>query len=124
MSNPKTALLVRTRLPWPNETQISYVWAEAVKQSFEENGWRLTDIAADSAVRMHIESLLQTSETTVFLFYGHGKPDRMIGQDGNTLIDLLNISLLKDRRAYVVACGTAKVLGSEADKDRSFLSGI
>ena len=123
MSNPKTVLLVRTRLPCPDETQISYRWAEVVKQSFEANGWRVTDIAADSAVRMYVESLLQTSEIAIFLFYGHGKPDRMIGQDGSTLIDLLNLSLLKDRRVYVVACGTAKVLGSEAEEIARFYLG-
>jgi len=114
MSNSKTVLLVRTRLPWPDETRISYRWAEAAKREFEVNGWQVIDLASDDAVRANVEKLLQAAESDVFLFYGHGEPDRMIGQDIMALIDLANLHLLKDQKVYVVACWTAEVLGKKA----------
>ena len=115
MSNPKTVLLVRTRLPSIDDsTQISYLWAEAVKRRFEENNWCVIDVAIDNAVRVNVEEYLQNSGSIVFLFYGHGEEDRMIGQDGNALIDLDNCHTLKDQKVHVVACWTAEVLGRES----------
>jgi len=113
MSKAKTVLLVRTCLPspTPNATQVSYQWAEAVKQQFEANGWRVHDLAVKDALQKKVEVLLQQSETDVFLFYGHGLPDQMVDQDGIVLIDEANLQLLKNQIVYVVACWTAKDLG-------------
>ena len=86
MSNPKIALLVRPCLPSADDTtQASYLLAQAVKERFEENNWRVIDIAADDAIRGNVEEHLQNSESVVFLFYGHGEEYRMIGQDGNCI---------------------------------------
>ena len=114
MSNSKTVILVRTRLPWPDPTQISYRWAGAVKQHFEANGWRVLDLAVDDAVRENVENFLQSHESSVFLFYGHGLPVQMIGQDGIALINQANLRLLKNQKVYVVACWTAQILGPAA----------
>ena len=76
MSNDKTVLLVRTRLPSPDDaTQISYRWAETVKQHFEANGWRVLDLNVDDAVRAKVEDCLRSPKSYVILFYGHGRPD-------------------------------------------------
>lgn len=108
MSNPKIALLVRPCLPSADDpTQASYLLAQAVKERFEENNWRVIDIAADDAIRANVEEHLQNSESVVFLFYGHGEVDRMVGQDGNALIDLSNCHMLKGQRVHVVACWTS-----------------
>ena len=115
MSNDKTVLLVRTRLPSPDDaTQISYRWAETVKQNFEANGWRILDLAVDDAVRAKVEDCLQHPESYIFLFYGHGLPDQMRGQNRIPVIDLANLRILKGQRVYVVACWTAQTLGSSA----------
>ena len=114
MPNPKTVLLIRTRLPLPDPTQISYRWAEAVKQHFEANGWQVFDLAMDDAVRENVEELLHSRESNVFLFYGHGLPAQMVGQDGIALINLANLHLLKNQKVYVFACWTAQILGSAA----------
>jgi len=112
MSNAKTALLVRTRLPSPDDaTQISYRWAENVKKNFEANGWRVLDLAMEDAIRENVENLLQSPEGYIFLFYGHGRPDQMRGQDKIAVIDLSNLHLLKNQKVYVVACWTAEILG-------------
>ena len=114
MSNTKTALLVRTCLSPSDPTQISYQWADAVKQRFEENGWQVIDLAVDDAVRMKVEELLQSYEGSVFLFYGHGLPGQMCGQDRSAVIIPGNLHLLKDQKVYVVACWTAETLGPAA----------
>ena len=115
MSDSKIALLVRTRLSSIDDsTQISYLWAQAVKRRFEENNWRVIDVAIADAVRANVEEHLQSSGSIVFLFYGHGEEDRMIGQDGNALIDLDSRHLLKGQRVHAVACWTAEVLGRES----------
>jgi hypothetical protein len=120
MSNSKTVLIVRTRLPRedpqiPDATEYSYRWAEAVKQHFEANGWRVLDLAVDDAIRAKVEDYLQPPESYVFLFYGHGW-DKMSGQDGIGVIDCANLHLLKAQKVYIVACWTAQTLGSAAAK--------
>ena len=116
MPKTKIALLVRTCLPSTDDsTQTSYLLAQAVKERFEENDWRVIDIAADDAIRANVEKHLQNSGSVVFLFYGHGKEDRMIGQDGNALIDLDNCHILKNQRVHVAACWTAEELGREVE---------
>lgn len=115
---------MRTCLPGQyNPTRISYQWAEAVKKDFEANGWQVLDLAVDDAVRSNAEKLLQNSESIVFLFYGHGRSDQMLGQDKVALIDLTNLNLLKNRKAYIVACKTAKVLGRAAENISRFYLG-
>ena len=123
MSNPKIAFLVRTRLSAPNPTQTSYAWAEAVECHFKTNGWQVVELAEDDAIRANVENTLETGGSTVFLFYGHGSPDEMTGQDGTALVDLANVNLLKNQRVYVVACCTAKVLGKASGKIARFYLG-
>jgi hypothetical protein len=123
MSNAKVLLLMRPRLPAPDPTQTSYSWAKAIKNLLESNGWRVIDLAENDAVRTNVENLLKTGESTVLLFYGHGLPDEMTGQEETALIDLANIHLLRDLRVYVVACWTAKVLGKASDKIARFYLG-
>jgi len=119
MSNAKTVLLVRTRLPRQvpdnsDATESSYFWAESVKQHFEANGWQVFDLAVDDAVRAKVEKFLQRPESYLFLFYGHGKEEQMRGQYGIAVIDLANLHLLKNQKVYAVACWTAKTLGQAA----------
>ena len=112
MSQKNTVLLVRTQTD--EATKVAYGWAETVKQRFEAKGWQVLDIALDKAVRSKVEKALKNSDHALFLFYGHGEPDSMIGQDNKPVLDLKNLSLLKAAKVYVVACWTAKQLGPAA----------
>lgn len=67
---------------------------------------------ATSAEREHLSKLL------VVLFYGHGEPDRLIGQRGRfstgsgpTLIDTSSVGLLVGRPVYAVCCHARAGLG-------------
>ena len=111
MSNTRTILLVRTLLNPNDATKVSFRWAESVKQDFEAKGWQVLDLAINNALRAKVEEALRGSESTIFLFYGHGLQDCMKGQDGMPVINLDNREWLKDKKVYVVACWTAKQLG-------------
>ena len=121
MSHSKTVLLVRTHSDATTET--TYHWAETVKQRFLTHHWKVIDLAKDDAVHSQVEKALLNLDSYVFLFYGHGQSDKMIGQDGMPVINLNNLSLLKDQKVYVVACLTAQQLGFEAAQIASFYLG-
>jgi len=123
MANSKTMILVRPRgAHWyrggqfySNPTRSTYPWASLIKEQFETQGWRVCDLGENLAVTTQVESTLQSVDSTVFVFYGHGSEDGMEGQNGEPLIHLGNVNLLKDKIVYVVACWTAKVLGKQAE---------
>jgi len=120
MSELKTVVLIRTRHPRqnpgkPDATEYSYEWAGIVKQQFEINGWQVIDLAIDNAITSQVESVLQDAKNEVVIFYGHGFPDCMIGQNLEAVIDLNNMSLLKNKKVYVMACWTTKELGKKAE---------
>ncbi len=116
MANGKTMILVRPRggQPYPDPTRSTYPWASLIKEQFEAQGWRVCDLGENLAVTTQVESTLQTVDSTVFVFYGHGSEDGMEGQNGEPLIHLGNVNLLKDKIVYTVACWTAKMLGKTA----------
>ena len=114
-------LLVRPRKDLVTETLHRY--AGTVKKRFEANGWQVLDLAANDAVRSKVEEFLRSSESCVFLFYGHGKRDEMVGQDGTSVIDLDNLGLLENQKVYVVTCWTTKQLGREAENIAHFYLG-
>lgn len=116
MSDKKTAILIRTRHPLPDPTEYSYQWAEILKQQFETRDWQVIDLAIDKAIRSQVESVLQNAKNYVVIFYGHGSPSSMIGQNVESVINLNNISVLKDKKVYMMACSTAQKLGKEAEK--------
>lgn len=110
MEEKKHVILVRTKQSG-DPTEISYQWAESVKQQFLRNNWNVIDMSITDAVQTKVEKVLAKSKSTVFLFYGHGGPDKMIGQNGQPVIDLSNLELLKNHIVYAVACWTARILG-------------
>ena len=113
MPEARTVMLVRTRSD--PATHISYRWAEAVRQHFEANGWLVLDLALENAIRSKVAEALQSSESCLFLFYGHGAPEEMVGQDGISVVNIHNVDLLKHQKVYVVACWTARRLGRKAE---------
>jgi hypothetical protein len=120
MSEVKTAVLIRTRHPRqkptePDATEYSYEWAGILKQQFETSGWQVIDLAIDNAITSQVESVLQDAKNEVVIFYGHGFPSCMIGQNLEAVINLNNMSLLKNKKVYVMACWTTQELGKKAE---------
>lgn len=128
MADAKTALMVRTRSD--DETYVTFQWAEAVKECFLANGWRICDFAIDDAIRTKVEDALNEGKSSVFIFYGHGLPAEMLSQYVISVIDHNNLNLLTDHIVYAVACWTSKTLGKASEgvvrcylgyKDRVFV---
>jgi hypothetical protein len=113
----KTAVLIRTLHPLPDPTELSHAWAEIIKQELKANNWQIIDLSADNVTASQVKSALQDTKSEVMIFYGHGSPSSMIAQNiEEAIIDLNNISLLKDKKVYVMACWTVQKLGKEAEK--------
>jgi hypothetical protein len=116
MSEAKTAVLIRTRHPFPDPTELSHAWAGVVKQQFEANNWQVIDLSEDNVTASQVKSALQDTKSEVVIFYGHGFPSCMIAQNREeAVVNLDNITLLKDKKVYVMACWTAQKLGEEAE---------
>jgi len=111
-------ILVRPRggQPYPDPTRSTYPWASLIKEQFEAQGWQVCDLGENLAITTQVESALQTVDSTIFVFYGHGSEDYMEGQNGEPLIHLDNVNLLTDKIVYTVACWTAKMLGKTAER--------
>nr|VFK13850.1 MAG: hypothetical protein BECKLFY1418C_GA0070996_100466 [Candidatus Kentron sp. LFY] len=111
MSIKKQVVLVRT-CHHGKTTEHLHTWAEDLKESFEENGWTVTDCESDMATREPVEkALAATKPGSVFVFYGHGGEDCLIGQDKVAVYDTKNVMSLHDCKVYVVACNTTQELG-------------
>jgi hypothetical protein len=115
MSEMNTAVLIRTRHQLPDPTELSYIWAETIKQKLETNGWQVIDLAADDAIASQVELALQNVSNEVVIFYGHGFPSCMISQNvEEAIINLNNMTVLKNKKVYVMACWTIQKLGEDA----------
>ncbi len=116
MTASNKAMLVRTMLGKSDATRVSYDWAESAKKYMASKDFEVEDFARDNAVRNSIETALKNGALGLFLFYGHGEPDKMLSQAVIPVIDLDNVHLLQNKIVYVVACWTAKTLGKASEK--------
>jgi hypothetical protein len=59
----------------------------------------------------------RTLKGGVVICYGHGFPSCLLGQNWEeSVINLEDVTLLKNKTVYVMACWTAQQLGQETDK--------
>ncbi|VFM95562.1 MAG: hypothetical protein BECKG1743D_GA0114223_101278 [Candidatus Kentron sp. G] len=107
MNTEKTVILARTR--HDPVTEYTHRWSEEIKSLFEGNGWQVADYEIDRATRGAVEAALKTAPPgSVFVFYGHGDPDALIGQDYNPVCDLENAGLLRHCKVLAMACSSAQ----------------
>lgn len=111
MNAAKKVVLVRTRQDKP--TTYSHTWAGQLKQELQDNGWQVIDCETDKALRTEVESALAVQDNRLFVFYGHGAPDSLIGQDSVNVLDLQNAATVKNCIVYVMACSSAQQLGQK-----------
>nr|VFK31734.1 MAG: hypothetical protein BECKMB1821I_GA0114274_102634 [Candidatus Kentron sp. MB]VFK75634.1 MAG: hypothetical protein BECKMB1821H_GA0114242_102733 [Candidatus Kentron sp. MB] len=122
----KKVILVRPRSTNDDITAHTHAWSEGVRQLFEENGWTVMDCSIEKATRESVEEALRAWSDSLFVFYGHGDEDALIGQgNGNDVevCDFRNVELLGKRKAYVMACLSARKegLGYKAVKEHGAL---
>jgi hypothetical protein len=116
MKVPKEKAVVFVRPIYDELTAIVSEWAEDVIQHAKKSGYEVIDIKASEAIRRKVEATLASRDPKFFFHYGHGKDDALLGQNGVTLIDLENVSLLRNRITYAVCCHSGSKLGQEIAK--------
>lgn len=96
-------------------TGISFSWAELVLDCLSRSGCEVTDLILQHNNKKELSQHLNDSQ--LFIFYGHGKSDKLIGQSGffqNALVDINNIQQFREKIVYTMACSSAKHLGIRA----------
>jgi len=96
-------------------TEYSLKWAQTLKENIGKRMESVPLFLAD-AVRDKVEEALTQDPGAMLIHYDHGDEDRVIGQDGNPVIDLENVSLLGGRESYNMNCLSGKTLGKAAYK--------
>lgn len=66
------------------------------------------------AIRQKTEQALKDNLNALLIHYDHGNETSLIGQDGNPVVDLENVILLKARACYNMNCLSARTLGKVA----------
>lgn len=98
-------------------TRITVTWAEGLRKSLQKTAeYSLMTFLGKDAVCKKVESALKDDEGApgVFIFIDHGQKDRLIDSENNSLIDMDNIRLLKNKFIYTIACESATDLGHRA----------
>ena len=103
------AILVRPN--FDSATEHTFAFAEDILSQCREAGIDVVELADGEAVKKRVEEELQKG-TDLFIFYDHGSEDALIGQDEKPVIDLSNVSSLKDKEVYTLACLSADKLGA------------
>jgi hypothetical protein len=105
-------LLVATR--YDSTTRPLYRWAKNLEATLVK-GNAVSTLYGPSAVSASLSGM---SAADFVIFFGHGEPDRFIGQRGRfslgsgpTLVDTTTVSLLQGSPVYAVCCQAGIQLG-------------
>jgi hypothetical protein len=108
-----TVLLVATR--YDTTTRRLYRWAKNLESTLSKSGHNVSALYGPGASSA---SLSGVSAAAFVIFFGHGEPDRFIGQRGRfslgsgpTLVDTTSVSLLQGSHVYAVCCQAGIQLG-------------
>jgi hypothetical protein len=108
-----SVLLVATR--YDTTTRRLYRWAKNLESTLSKSGHTVGALYGPGA---NSASLSGVSATAFVIFFGHGEPDRFIGQRGRfslgsgpTLVDTTSVSLLQGSHVYAVCCQAGIQLG-------------
>lgn len=83
----------------------------------EEWGMAVFDYEGSEAIPDNVESMLAMKPDALFIFYDHGDEKGLVAQGGGSyIIDSGNVTLLKDRVVYTLACLWGKDGGWEAKR--------
>lgn len=99
------------------DTRLTHRWAQSLRTSLSSSSHSF-DFIDGRLVTHSVISQAITSSRDFFLFYGHGEPDRFIGQknwwsfgSGPTLIDQTTANVFQGCTVYAVCCRALITLG-------------
>ena len=109
-------LVVATR--YDSTTRITWSWASNLVKDLFNKGHHYNFIEGRAVSYTAIDHIIPSADFV--LFYGHGEPDRFIGQkgllsfgSGPPLVNTTNVSVFQGRPVYAVCCLALGRLGSE-----------
>lgn len=94
-------------------TEYSYKWNERLREKVG-NRMEIIPLLLADAIRENVEGALKDHPDALLIHYNHGSEDAIYGQDERPVVDLTNVSLLKNREVYNMNCLSAKTLGKAA----------
>lgn len=97
-------------------TEITFNEAQDVLDHFDDEKVEYIDLAKGDVTRENVERILKENPGISVLHYDHGNETSWIGEQGEAVIDLRNVELLRERECYCNNCSSAKTLGVEAWK--------
>jgi len=95
-------------------TQYTFQWCKEIVDFLNNQGESILDLPNNNAVRENVEKGLKENPSALYIHYGHGDQDRLVGDDALPVVDLNNVDLLSGREVYTMACLSARVLGVTA----------
>src|ERR1700730_11274718 len=109
-----TVLVVSTH--YDRATRITYRWAKNFVTKLNQLGHRTRTLYGSAVNTGALQNALSGAD--VLVFFGHGEPDRFIGQksrfsigSGPTLVDVSTVTNLKYVVVYAVCCQASLLLG-------------
>jgi hypothetical protein len=103
---------------YDEDTRITSGWSEELVAALQGFGVPAIHLLASEATS---ENLLKAVPSVdLFVFFGHGDTDRLVGQpssglqgDGPTLVDISTIRVLEGKPVYAIACNALLELGKQ-----------
>lgn len=106
-----------TRADHDDMTHYLFVWTGEVIDFAKRKGFKVIDLARERATRAQFVSVVSDKDPKFILFNGHGKPERITGQDGENVVVLgENHDILKSRIIYARSCWAAQGLGKKCEE--------
>jgi hypothetical protein len=109
-----TVLVVSTR--YDRATRMTYRWARHFVGELNKLGQHPISLYGSAVNAVSLQNPLIKAD--VLVFFGHGEPDRFIGQrswlstgSGPTLVDVSTVAALKHVNVYAVCCQASLLLG-------------
>lgn len=98
-------------------TNLTLKWAEELNHWLKKRkDLQVVPLLGDNAIQAKVHSALEKEikQDGLFIFIDHGTREKLLGSNGDPIIELENIDLLKNKFIYAVACKAASMLGHEA----------
>jgi len=132
-------LISRPKMKGDEATSHTYKWAESVIKHAKQNNHEVIDYNRSAATYDKINESLEYDNPDVYIHFGHGCPNSLIGQESCMMTNgkhnkdyedlqdedvncnpecniIPNVKLLKDKIVIAYACHSAKRLGNCAIK--------
>jgi hypothetical protein len=108
-----TQILV-TRPEHDDTTYYLSIWAKNSIDIAKSKNLKVFDLQKERANLNEVQSIIRKYPISLLVFNGHGNESSIRGHKDQSLINLDNIDLLKNKITYSISCSSAKVLGSRS----------